>query len=395
MPWSETTAMSERRRFIEDLESMLFTMTELCQQYGISRKTGYKWAARYVKEGVNGLADRSRAPKRSPQRTEQRVVDALVELRRKHPLWGPKKLLGYWKRRRPDWPWPAASTAGEILKRAGLVKAQPRRRRRPHSGRPQIEVLGANDLWTADFKGEFRTGDRRYCYPLTVADRCSRYLLSCQGRRSTAYARARPVFEKLFRKKGLPRGILSDNGVPFSSTALAGLSRLSVWWIKLGIQPVLIQPGHPEQNGAHERMHRTLKAETTRPPARNLLAQQRSFDTFRREFNHQRPHEALGQRPPAEFYQASPRPYPKRLQEIEYPGHYEVRRVRTDGSIKWQGQFLYVSQVLSGEPVGLEEVDDGIWSLHFAQLLLARLDERERRLQGIARAPFLTPEKKV
>lgn len=392
MPWSETTAMSERRRFIEDLESMLFTMTELCQQYGISRKTGYKWAARYVKEGVEGLKDRSRAPKHSLYRSEPRVVDALLELRRKHPLWGPKKLLGYWVRRRPDWPWPAASTAGAILKRAGLVKAHPRRRRRPHPGRPQIEVACANDLWTADFKGEFRTGDRRYCYPLTVADRCSRYLLGCQGRPSTAYAGARPVFEQLFRKKGLPRAILSDNGAPFSSTAVAGLSRLSVWWIKLGIQPLLIDPGHPEQNGAHERMHRTLKAETTRPPAKNLIAQQRCFNAFRREFNHERPHEALGQRPPAEFYQASPRPYPKTLREVDYPGHYEVRQVRTDGSIKWQGQFLYVSQVLSGEPVGLEEVDDGVWSLHFADLLLARFDRRERRLQGIARAPFLASE---
>lgn len=386
MPWSETTTMSERGCFIEDLESTLFTMTELCQQYGVSRKTGYKWAARYVSEGVEGLADRSRAPKHSPQRTEERVVDALLELRRKHPRWGPKKLLGYWVRRRPEWFWPAASTVGAILKRAGLIQSPPRRRRHPHPGRSQIEVITANDLWTADFKGEFRTGDRRYCYPLTVADRCSRYLLGCQGRRSTDYAGARSVFEKLFRNKGLPSGILSDNGTPFSSTALAGLSRLSVWWIKLGIQPLLIEPGHPEQNGAHERMHRTLKAETTRPPAKNLAAQQRRFNAFRQEFNHERPHEALGQRPPAEFYQASPRPYPKKLREVEYPGHYEVRRVRTDGSIKWQGRFLYVSQVLCGEPVGLEEVDDGIWSLHFAQLLLARFDQRERRLQGIARA---------
>ena len=296
-------------------------MTELCCQYGISRKTGYKWAARYVAGGEEGLKDRSRAPHRSPQRTEQRVVDALIQLRRAHPRWGPKKLVGYWVRRRPSWSWPAASTAGDILKRAGLIQPRRRRRRRVHPGRPKIEVRSANDLWTADFKGEFRTGDRRYCYPLTVADRCSRYLLGCQGQLSTAHACVQPVFETLFRDEGLPLAILSDNGSPFSSTALAGLSRLSVWWIKLGIQPLLIDPGHPEQNGAHERMHRTLKAETTRPPAANLTAQQGYFNAFREEFNHQRPHEALGQRPPADFYQASPRPYPKTLREIEYPGH--------------------------------------------------------------------------
>ena len=384
MPWRTTTPMSEKLRFIEDLETSLFTMTELCEQYGISRKTGYKWAERYVEEGPGGLEDRSRAPKH-PRRTERRVAEALIELRKTHPSWGPRKLLAVLANRKPTWRLPAPSTAGEILKRAGLVQPRRRRRRRQYPGRKTIEVTGPNVLWTTDFKGKFLTGDRRYCHPLTVADYSSRYLLRCEGKRSEAGAGAYPVFEDLFRAKGLPEAILSDNGAPFSSPALAGLSRLSVWWIKLGIQPLLIDPGHPEQNGVHERMHRTLKAETARPPASDLTSQQRCFDAFRECYNHERPHEALGQRPPAEFYQSSARPYPERLPDVEYPGHYEVRRVQKGGDISWQGQRLFVSEVLRGEPVGLEEVDDGVWSLFFSHVFLARFDARERRLRGVAR----------
>jgi transposase InsO family protein len=382
MPWSETTAMTERLRFIADLESSLYTMTELCARHDISRPTGYKWSARWVADGVDGLKDRSRAPLHCPHRTEAPVVEALLAARRQHPRWGPRKLLAYLSRRHPEWDLPAASTAGAILKRHGLVEPRRRRRRLPHRNRSQPEVKSANDLWTCDFKGEFRTGDGRYCYPLTVADQYSRYLLGCEGRTSTASVGARSVFEDLFRKNGLPKAIKSDNGSPFSSPALCGLSRLSVWWIKLGIEPVLIARGHPEQNGSHERMHRTLKAETTRPPASDMGSQQRRFDGFREEFNEERPHEALGQQPPAELYHPSPRRYPDVVPKVEYPGHYEVRSVRHDGLIKWQGDFLFVSGVLAGEPVGLEEIDDGIWSLYFGPLFLARFDERESRLEG-------------
>jgi putative transposase len=382
MPWSETTPMQERVRFIVDLERNLYTMTELCETHGISRKTGYKWSERYVAEGIDGLKDRSRAPKSCPHRSEDRLVEALVDARRKHPRWGPKKLLPWLAKRHPTWDLPAPSTAGDLLRRHGLVEPRVRRRKPPHPGRPKLEVTSPNDLWSCDFKGEFRMGNRRYCYPLTVADRCSRYLLGCEGKHSIAHAGARPVFERLFREDGLPKAMLSDNGVPFSSTGLAGLSRLSVWWIKLGIQPLRIQPGCPQQNGGHERMHVDVKAETTRPPAAELTAQQRLFDAFRTEFNEERPHEALGQRTPAELYEPSPRPYPQRVPEVEYPGHFEVRRVRSDGRIRWQGQFLFISEVLIGEPVGLEEVDDGIWSLHFASLQLARFDERDRSLKA-------------
>lgn len=390
MAWSETSPMKERVLFIDDLENNLYSMTELCEMYGISRKTGYKWAERYVEEGVEGLRDRSRAPLSCPHRTEERVVEALLAARRRHPLWGPRKLLAYLSRRQLEWAWPAASTAGDILRRAGLVEPRRRRRRRSPAGRPKVEVRSPNDVWTIDFKGEFRTGDRRYCYPLTVADWCSRYVLGCKALLSTDTASAQPALESRFRKYGLPRAILSDNGSPFSSQAICGLSRLSVWWIKLGIEALLIQPGHPEQNGIHERMHRTLKAETARPPAGDLAAQQQRFDAFLDLFNEERPHEALGQRPPAELYEESPRAYPERLEEIEYPGHFEVRRVQSRGEISWRGLRPFVSEVLTGEPVGLEEVDDGVWSLYFGPRLLARFDEREGCLREVRRTATST-----
>ncbi len=373
--------MQERLRFIDSLESGLYTMTELCARYGISRKSGYKWADRYVHEGVDGLTDRSRAPKRCPHQMPQEVREALLTLRRKHPRWGPRKLLGYLTPRKPEWHFPAASTVGDLLRREGLVQPRRRRSKRRSPGPPCVEISGPNAVWATDFKGEFRTRDRLYCYPLTLTDRFSRYLLECRGLRSTATAGARPSMERVFRKYGLPSGIVCDNGTPFGSQALCGLSRLSVWWLKLGIEPLYIQPGHPEQNGGHERMHRTLKAETTRPPSVHLVAQQRRFNAFRKEFNEERPHEALGQQPPAKFYEPSTRPYPARLGDMEYDGHFEVRRVRRDGTIKWQGRLLFLSEVLIRERVVLEEVDDGIWSIHFGSKQLARFDERDRRLE--------------
>ena len=381
MPWSETTAMQQKTQFIADYLRDRYTISELCERYRISRKTGYKWAERYMLEGLDGLRDRSRAPKRCSHRTPEAVEQALVEARRRHPTWGPRKLLWKLRRLRPALPWPAPSTAGDILRRHGLVERRPSRRRFEHPGKPKFEALAANDVWTGDYKGECRTGDRRYCYPLTVADLKSRCLLGLEGKLSTAELGARKSFERLFRENGMPKAILTDNGSPFSSPALCGLSRLSMWWIKLDIRVLRTEPSHPEQNGAHERMHRTLKAETTRPPASNLRGQQRRFDAFRREYNEERPHEALGMLPPREAYEPSPRPYPDCVPEVEYPGHFELRQVRRDGSIKWKGRYLFVTTVLHGEPIGLEEVDDGIWSLHFGPLLLARFDERDQRLR--------------
>lgn len=381
MPWDERTRMDQRVRFIGAFSSCQYTMTELCREFGICRKTGYKWAWRYAAEGLDGLQDRSRAPTRCPHRTESRCEQALIAERKKHPLWGPRKLLVLLRKQHPTWSWPAPSTAGQILKRHGLVKSRRGRRRRAAVERPQIQAQRPNDLWTADFKGEFRMGNRELCYPLTVADQMSRFLLACEGKSSVAYVGVRPAFERLFDEYGLPARILTDGGAPFAAPhSVRRLSRLSVWWIRLGIEPVLIQPGHPEQNGCHERMHRTLKQATVRPPAANMSRQQVCFDRFRQEYNELRPHESLDMKPPADLYTSKGRPYEKEVPEVTYPGHYEVRRVRQKGDIKWQGRRLFVSHSLERQSLGFEEIDEGLWSLYFGPVLLGRYDERDRCL---------------
>jgi transposase InsO family protein len=371
-------------RFIAALSTCRWTMSELCRLYGISRKTGYKWAERYGELGLDGLKDRSRRPTICSHRTEARCAAELVKERKKHPTWGARKLLARLRRRHPDWPWPAASTATEVLKRQGLVTPRKLRHRKPKPGKPHVEAAQPNDLWTADFKGEFRTGDREMCFPLTLADHRSRFLLDCRGRRSTARILARPVFEEAFSTYGLPRAILTDGGPPFSSPmSPRRLSRLAVWWIKLGIEPIVIQPGHPEQTGRHERMHRTLKAETARPPAESLAAQQTAFDLFRHEYNHERPHEGIGQVAPAELYATSPRPYPSREPQVSYPGHLEVRRVRAKGGVLFKGNRFFLSETLGREWVGFEEVDDGLWSVRFGGFLLGRYDERDESFEAL------------
>lgn len=383
MPWDETTRMSQRLRFISDLESCQYTMTELCERYGISRKTGYKWADRFVTGGPGGLEDRPHVAKSFPYQVNAEKATQILDLRRRFPSWGPRKLLAWLEQHHPEVSWPASSTIGDLLKRHGLVESR-RSRRRPLPPRPpQVEATKPNAVWSMDFKGEFRLGSSRLCYPLTVTDGFSRYLLGCQGLESPTREGSRRVLESLFREYGMPGAILTDNGSPFASShALARLSRLSVWWIRLGIRPVLIQPGHPEQNGRHERMHRTLKAETTRPPAADGPGQQERFDQFRSVYNEQRPHEALGQIPPAQVYEPSPRSYPSRLEPCEYPGHFEVRSVGDKGEIWWRGQALFVSHSLQGERIGLEEVEEGQWSVYLSSVLIARFDEQERRMYG-------------
>jgi transposase InsO family protein len=381
MPWLETDVIKERTRFVLEYESGLFTMTELCERFGISRQTGYELWKRYQGAGLAGLADRARGPKSCPHRTAAEVEQALVALRRRYPHWGPVTLLARLNKLNPTLPLPAASTAGEILKRQGLVRARARRRQHRHPGRPYVPMHAPNDVWTADFKGEFLMGDHRYCYPLTIADGYSRYLLACKGQSSTAFDGVRASFLAAFRHYGLPRQILTDNGTPFATRALCGLSRLSVWWIKLGIHPVRIEPGCPQQNGRHERMHRTLKAEATRPPAAHLAVQQRRLERFRRRYNEERPHRALGGEVPASLYRGSRRSYPQRVPELTYPGHYKIHRVCANGCLAWRGRFIFVSAVLAGEPIGLEPIDDGLWSVHFGPLLLARFDERADRLR--------------
>jgi transposase InsO family protein len=383
MPWSEVTAMDERLQFVADARRGGEEMSELCRRYGISRKTGYKWLARYDAEGAACFRERSHRPRTCPHASAPDAVDALCELRRRHPTWGPKKLLTILAQRRPALVLPAPSTAAALLKRAGLVTSRTRRRTPGHPGRPTAPMDAPNAVWTADFKGEFKTRDGIYCYPLTVADGYSRYLLACRALPSTSTAGARPVFERLFRAYGLPARIRSDNGTPFASIALGRLSQLSVWWIRLGILPDLIEPSSPQQNGRHERMHRTLKAEATRPPESHLRAQQRRFDAFRTEYNDERPHEALAQTTPARSYTSSPRPYPARLPALEYPLHCEVRRVSRNGGIRWHNHWVNVSHVLAEEYVAFEEVDDGIWSVAFGPLVLGRFDERTLRITDV------------
>jgi putative transposase len=372
----------ERARLIALHEEGLYTMTELCARFGISRKTAYKWLARYRAEGLAGLDDQRRAPHECPHRTPAATEAALVQARQAHPHWGPKKLLPYLARTQPDLPLTAPSTAGAVLKRQGLVPPRARRRKRTHPGGTPLVVNAPNQVWAADFKGEFPTRSGALCYPLTVTDAHSRFLLACQSLPSTAQGSAQAVFTQLFAEYGLPEAIRTDNGTPFGSTAVAGLSQLSVWWTKLGIEHQRITPGKPQENGRHERMHRTLKAETTRPPEWDLPGQQVRFDAFRAEFNDVRPHEALAQQPPCSLYTPSGRSLPPRLPEPHYAGHLRVRQVGSEGCIRLHSRRLFVSSVLAGEQVGLEEVEEGVWSLYFYQLLLGRFTERDRQLKG-------------
>ena len=381
MPWRERLPMDERVQFISDYQRQLFTMTEICDRYGVSRKTGYKWIARYAADGAAGLAVRSSRPQHSPQATASPVVTAIVALRKRYPSWGGKKILAVLTEREPTWALPAVSTANDILKRHHLIT--PRRRRRPvgHPGYQPAAALAPNDVWTTDFKGQFRTADAQLCYPLTLCDAFSRYLLTCRGLRAPTSAGAFTAFRHVFRAYGLPTIIRSDNGEPFAAPSLGRLSRLSVWWVRLGIRPELIEPASPYQNGAHERMHRTLKAETTRPPGADLAGQQRRFTRFRRIYNQERPHEGIAQQRPDRLYTPSPRPLPARLRPVDYPGHYEIRRVSAAGGISWHSRVLSVSTVLIGEDVGLEPIDDGIWDMHFGPVRLGRFDERRHRIQ--------------
>lgn len=303
--------------------------------------------------------------------------------RRAHPTWGPAKLVQYLAPRHPRVPtWPAVSTVADLLKREGLVAR--RRHRRPvvPPGAVPIQTAAPNDLWTADFKGQFCTRDGIACYPLTLADQHTRYLLAVHALHSVRVAGALAAFARVFREYGLPRAIRTDNGVPFANTGLHGLTQLSVWWLRLGIRHQRIRPASPQENGAHERMHRTLKAETTRPPERDLRAQQRAFAAFRREFNAERPHAALGGDPPDARYAPSPRPYPGRLPPLEYAAHYVVKRVTNAGTIRFRHKLLFLANALKGHHVGLEEADDGVWSLYLGAVLLGRIDERTMTVHG-------------
>jgi putative transposase len=383
MPWKESVVMEERLQFVRDALSDRFTMSELCARYGVSRRIGYKWLARYETEGRRGLVDRSRAPRHCPHKIATEIAELLIIERTAHPHWGARKLLKVLRTRHAHiGRWPAPSTAADLLARRGLVQKRRRRRAPVHPGVVRPTTAAPNDLWTTDFKGQFRTGDGRYCFPLTIADQHTRFLLSCHGLLSTQTVTARPIFERTFREYGLPTAIRTDNGVPFATQAIHGLSYLSVWWLRLGILHQRIRPGCPQENGAHERMHRTLKRQAIKPVRGSCRAQQRNFDAFRHEYNTERPHERLGQETPASQYSASPRVYPDRLPQIEYPGHFVVKKITTGGTFRFQKRLLYLANAMVDQLIGLEETDDGIWSIYFNTILLATFDERDYIITG-------------
>ena len=379
-PGTRCYRWTKKRDFLPMFAPGLDSVAGLCRRHGISRKTGYKWIHRYEEAGPAGLADRSCRPKTASELTAPHVVEALLETRKRHPTWGAKKLLAYMARKHTEWPLPAKSTAHDILRRNGLIPTPRRRRRTAHPGRPLSGFTRPNRIWTADFKGQFKTQDGVYCYPLTIQDGHSRFLLECRGLYGTTLDATMRVFKKVFRIHGIPERIRTDNGTPFASMALARLSTLSAWWLRLGITPELIEPGKPQQNGRHERMHRTLKAQTARPPEADLRSQQKRFDAFRHEFNHERPHEALQMKVPAELYRPSDRPYPKYLKSFVYPGHYEVRKVSTNGGVRWNARWLWVSQILGGLYIGFEEVDHQAWDVYFGPVWLGRFFEKIGRI---------------
>ena len=382
MPWRETSVTEERLRFVaRRLEGE--AMSDLCREFGISRKTGYKIFKRYKDHGVLALTDRSRRPVRYANQLPDQVEQLIVRLKQERPYWGARKIRELLVRRLAgEVRVPAISTVHAVLDRHGLVRRRGRKRRRAQ-GTALSAGLEPNDLWCTDFKGEFKLGNGKYCYPLTVTDHASRFILLCEALETTRHDMALTAFERLFAERGLPQAIRSDNGVPFASpNGLYNLSKLAVWWLRLGITIERIQPGQPQQNGRHERMHRTLKQETARPPGRNSLQQQDNFDRFVETFNAERPHEALDMATPAELYRPSKRPYDG-LPELDYPFHDRDALVTACGRICMHRKKINLSTALAGQRVGLTEVDDGIWLVTFMRYDLGYIDLEQRTLQTI------------
>jgi transposase InsO family protein len=377
MPFKETCRMEERIRMLSEYDTGNWSISDLCRRYGVCRDTFYAWRKRRESNSAEWFMDRSHAPLHCPHHTEAALSEAVISLRRRFQHLGPRKLRSILDRQAPETSWPAASTIGDILKRAGLITPVKRRRRALDQRRSVAAVTAANDEWAADFKGWFRTRDNRRIDPLTVTDSHSRYLIEVRIVPPTIEG-SQAVFAAAFRSHGLPDAIRCDNGSPFGSTGAGGLTRLSVWWIKLGIEPHFIHPASPQENGRHERMHRTLKAQTSCPPAANATAQQARFDAFRRHYNEERPHEALGQRPPHEVYTPSRRAMPDRVEEPWYDADHQVRQVRSSGEIMWKGERVFVGEALVGEPVGIAELETGDHVVRFCDRDIGLIDRRGR-----------------
>jgi putative transposase len=386
MPWSKDSVDVLRTRFVVEAGRDEVPFASLCDVYGISRQTGYKWFARFASEGAAGLVERSRAPHSRPHALDREVAELLVATRQRHPTWGPRKVVAWLSARGHD-ELPAVSTAGDLFRRRGLVKerGRPSRPHRPPADR-RAPCDAPNDVWSVDFKGQFRLGNGVLCYPLTIGDVFSRYMFECRALPSTELVPVRKSFERLFREFGLPIAMRSDGGTPFSAATAGGLTRLSVFFVKLGIHLDVIDPGRPDQNGRHERFHRTLKAETIRPPAKDMRAQQREFNTFLDEYNDERPHEGIGMQTPLSVYRPSPRLYPKRLDGPSYAPSDEVRLVDANGGIKWCGRRVFLTSVLAGELIGLEEIGDDCWLVRFGTHPIGFISGSEPKLRALGRS---------
>lgn len=381
MPWKETCTMNERSLFIEAWLSRHFSVVELCERFNISRKTGHKWINRFKEAGMPGLVEQSRARKQQTHKTLEAVEAKILELKYRYPSWGPVTIRSALYRQDANYVWPASSTIGGILKRHGLVKPKrPRQKTPPHS-QPLAHATQPNEVWSADYKGQFKLGNGQWCYPLTLTDNCSRLLIRCKGLHGPHLKPSLKVYEQAFREYGLPKRIRTDNGWPFAMNTLGGLTPLSIWLLKLGVYPERIAPGCPQQNGRHERMHRTLKAATLKPPKGNLSAQQRAFNQFVHEYNEERPHQSLGLgQCPIDVHRASPRSFPKNLPGMHYDHRFEVRKVKCGGYIKLHGHPIYTTRQLVGEYVGLEPLQHDRWQLYFGALKLGVIDERIGRV---------------
>jgi transposase InsO family protein len=378
MPWTETCVMEERVKFIMDVLDATYCVTELCNYYGISRKTGYKWLARYNQGGLESLRNRSRAPLSHPHQISHQIKGAILAVKSRFPKWGAAKIRARLEREHPNWDsYPAISTIGLFLRNQNLTCPRSRRRKATPTEPPLTSGRYVNHVWCADFKGHFKTGNGSRCNPLTISDYASRYLLCCRHVDRMSYELVKMRFEQAFREYGLPEVIRTDNGTPFSSRGLGGLSRLSYWWIRLGIYPERIEPGHPEQNGRHERIHKTLKDYTARPAAMTLSAQQQRFNKFRKEYNEHRPHEALQMRVPSDCYGRSPREFPSPMPKVSYPGHMQVKRVQPHGDFIYKGKRLFATECLYGDYVGIEQIDADMSLLWYYNYLLGHIDHKK------------------
>jgi len=386
MPWHQTDPVNERLKFVAAVQNGQRTMTELCEEYGISRKTGYKLLGRYSADGAIGLVDRSRAPRSHPNQTSASLEAEILRVRKARPTWGSKKILAVLERDKPAEEWPSRSTVDAILQRAGVVVPRGKRARRQPSAPPVVAAAEPNDVWSIDYKGWFVVGDGTRCDPLTVNDVYSRASLECRAMVSPKLEDVRRTLESCFWRLGLPRYMLSDNGPPFASSGLGRLSRLGVWLLRHGVQPVLIEPGRPDQNGRHERFHETLKQETATPPRSSIRTQQSAFVRFQKIYNEERPHEALGMKTPSDVYAPSRREMSFGVPEHEYAEGVEVRRVRRDGSMKWAGGYVFIGEAMAGELVGLKADEQDRWQVQLGPMRLGVLHERTRTVMPVGGA---------